>query len=105
MGRALAAQGHRPGTSTSGTKRMSAIDLAQKLPEQRPIRVYDADPVTDKRTLKPDATLAAQAKATELNDRFADRLWEDPDSADDHLQSGDRANGGCLARPVAPGTT
>ena len=73
-------------TSTWGTERMSAVDIAQKLLEQRPIRVYDVDDVTEKRRLNPDATLAAQAKATELNDRFSDWLWEDEQRGDGYLQ-------------------
>lgn len=73
-------------TSTWGTERMSAVDIAQKLLEQRPIRVYDVDEATEKRRLHPDATLAAQAKATELNDKFSDWLWEDEQRGDGYLQ-------------------
>ncbi|HYU84387.1 MAG TPA: SNF2-related protein, partial [Kribbellaceae bacterium] len=72
-------------TSTWGTERMSAVDIAKALLQQRPVRVYDVDPVTEKRTLNPDATLAAQTKATEINERFAEWLWEEPQRATEHL--------------------
>ncbi|MEJ3743140.1 SNF2-related protein [Actinomycetes bacterium KLBMP 9797] len=72
-------------TSTWGTERMSAVDIAENLLKQRPVRVYDVDPVTEKRILNPDASLAAQTKATEINERFAEWLWEQPQRANAHL--------------------
>ncbi|MFK3984483.1 hypothetical protein ACI2K4_29430 [Micromonospora sp. NPDC050397] len=72
-------------TSTWGTERRSAVDLAEDLLKQRPVRVYDVDPVTDKRRLNADATLAAQTKATEINERFSEWLWADPQRANAHL--------------------
>ncbi|NIL60077.1 hypothetical protein HCB18_27820 [Salinispora arenicola] len=49
------------------------------------MRVYDVDPVTEKRRLNADATLAAQTKATEINERFSDWLWGEPQRANAHL--------------------
>lgn len=67
-------------TSTWGTERAPSGVLAQRLLEQNPIRVTDE---TDdgKRVLNPTATVAAQQKADELNQRFAEWVWEDPDRA------------------------
>lgn len=67
-------------TSTWGTERAPSGALAQRLLEQNPIRVTDE---TDdgKRVLNPTATVAAQQKADELNQRFAEWVWEDPDRA------------------------
>ncbi|MFI7025142.1 hypothetical protein ACIBMZ_20735 [Micromonospora sp. NPDC049900] len=72
-------------TSTWGTERRSAVDIAEDLLKQRPVRVYDIDPVTEKRRLNADATLAAQTKATEINERFSEWLWADPKRANVHL--------------------
>ncbi|GIJ29997.1 hypothetical protein Vqi01_51590 [Micromonospora qiuiae] len=72
-------------TSTWGTERRSAVDIAEDLLKQRPVRVYDIDPVTEKRRLNADATLAAQTKATEINERFSDWLWGEPQRANAHL--------------------
>ncbi|MDG4784936.1 hypothetical protein O7626_03140 [Micromonospora sp. WMMD1102] len=72
-------------TSTWGTERRSAVDIAEDLLKQRPVRVYDVDPVTEKRRLNADATLAAQTKATEINERFSEWLWADPQRANAHL--------------------
>ncbi|MDG4793115.1 SNF2-related protein [Micromonospora sp. WMMD1082] len=72
-------------TSTWGTERRSAVDIAEDLLKQRPVRVYDVDPVTEKRRLNADATLAAQTKATEINERFSDWLWGEPQRANAHL--------------------
>ncbi len=77
-------RGTTAATSTWGTGRMSAVAIAQALLQQRPVRVYDLDPSTERRTLNPDATLAAQAKATEINERFAEWLWEEPQRATEH---------------------
>ena len=67
--------------STWGTSRYPAPQLAQALLEQRGIEVRDT--VTDangqdRSVLNADATLAAQEKAAELAERFADWAWEDP---------------------------
>jgi N12 class adenine-specific DNA methylase len=65
-------------TTRWGTHRSPAPDIAQNLLEQRPIRVYDTDPVDGSRTFNADATLAAQAKSAEMSDRFAEWVWEEP---------------------------
>ena len=65
-------------SSTFGTERASAIALAQALLEQRPIRVFDELP-NGGRVPNLTETLAAQEKAAELNERFADWIWEDPE--------------------------
>ena len=70
-----------PARSTWGTSRYPAPDLAQAVLEQRSIQVHDT--VTDaagnhRSVLNVDATMAAQEKAAELAERFADWAWEDP---------------------------
>jgi N12 class adenine-specific DNA methylase len=64
-------------TSTWGTDRYPAPQLAQAILEQRRIEVRDKT-IDDKTVLNPDATLAAQEKATELGERFSEWAWEDP---------------------------
>ncbi len=62
-------------TSTWGTPRYPAPDLAQAILEQRKIEVHDTVHTPDGGTrsvLNVDATLAAQEKATELATRFSD---------------------------------
>jgi N12 class adenine-specific DNA methylase/SAM-dependent methyltransferase len=67
-------------TTTFGTGRASAIHLAQSALEQRPVKVYD---VTEdgSRVLNLTDTVAAQEKLTDLNERFAEWVWADPDRA------------------------
>ena len=70
-----------PARSTWGTSRYPAPRLAQAVLEQRTIEVHDT--VTDaagqeRSVLNVDATVAAQEKAAELAERFADWAWEDP---------------------------
>ena len=70
--------------STWGTSRYPAPDLAQAILEQRSIQVHDT--ITDasgnhRSVLNADATLAAQEKAAELAERFADWAWQDPGRA------------------------
>jgi N12 class adenine-specific DNA methylase len=67
-------------TTTFGTGRVSAVSLAQSLLEQRVIKVYD-EPEPGLRIPNLTETVAAQEKAAELNERFADWVWEDPDRA------------------------
>lgn len=67
-------------STTYGTERASAISLAQALLEQRPIRVFD-ETEDGKRIPNLTETIAAQEKAGELNERFADWIWQDPDRA------------------------
>ncbi len=66
--------------STWGTPGMAGPDLAQRLLTKTPIRVFEE--VEDgKRALDAEATAAAQAKAAELEERYAAWVWEDPNRA------------------------
>ncbi len=69
-------------TSQWGTDRIDAIQLVRSVLEQKEIKVYDTDPVTEARTLNAEATLAAGEKAQALQDRFAEWVWEDPERSD-----------------------
>lgn len=68
-------------SSTWGTGRYPAPQLAQAILEQRSVEVRDSrddgPPV-----LNVDATLAAQEKAAELGERFSEWAWEDPARAE-----------------------
>ena len=64
-------------TSTWGTSRYPAPQLAQAVLEQRRIEVRDKIG-DDAWVLNLDDTLAAQEKAAELAGRFAEWAWEDP---------------------------
>ena len=67
-------------TTTYGTARASAVSLAQSLLEQRVIKIYDE--LDDGRRIPNlTETVAAQEKAAELNERFADWVWDDRDRA------------------------
>jgi N12 class adenine-specific DNA methylase len=67
-------------TTTFGTGRASAVSLAQSLLEQRVIKIYDE--LDDGRRIPNlTETVAAQEKAAELNERFADWVWDDPERA------------------------
>ena len=67
-------------TSTWGTGRYPAPQLAQAILEQRAITVHDTVQTGDgeRSVLNPDATLAAQEKAAEMGERFSEWVWEDP---------------------------
>ena len=70
-----------PAWSTWGTSRYPAPALAQAVLEQRAIEVHDTLTDADGRdraVLNVDATVAAQEKAAELAERFADWAWEKP---------------------------
>jgi N12 class adenine-specific DNA methylase len=69
-------------TSTWGTGRMPAPAIAQTILEQRTIQVFDEDD-NGSRVFNPEATVAAQEKATEMGDRFAEWAWEDPARAEE----------------------
>ena len=71
--------------STWGTVRYPAPQLAQAILEQRKIEVRDIvqTPDGERSVLNPDATLAAQEKAAELAERFAEWAWEDSARAGD----------------------
>ena len=64
-------------TSTWGTSRYPAPQLAQAVLEQRRIEVRDKIG-DDAWVLNMEDTLAAQEKAAELAERFAEWAWEDP---------------------------
>ena len=66
-------------TTRWGTPRYPAPDVAQALLEQRQIRISDED--DGKRVFNPTETLAAQEKAAELAERFAEWVWDDPQRA------------------------
>jgi hypothetical protein len=67
-------------SSTWGTGRYPAPQLAQAICEQRRIEVRDTirTPGGDRSIPNVDETLAAQAKATELADHFSAWAWQDP---------------------------
>ena len=67
-------------TSTWGTGRYPAPQLAQAILEQRAITVHDTvqTDAGERSVLNPDATLAAQEKAAEMGERFSEWAWEDP---------------------------
>ena len=64
-------------TSTWGTARYPAPQLAQAVLEQRRIEVRDKIG-DDAWVLNMDQTLAAQEKAAELTERFSEWAWENP---------------------------
>ena len=64
-------------TSTWGTNRYPAPQLAQAVLEQRRIEVRDKIG-DDAWVLNLDETLAAQGKGAELGERFAEWAWQDP---------------------------
>lgn len=70
-------------TNEFGTKRLAAGDIAEALMEQRPITVYDTveSDGRELRVLNPVETTGAQEKAADLQDRFAEWVWEDPERA------------------------
>ena len=67
-------------TSTYGTERMSAGEIVGALLEQRQVRVSD-EIEPGKRVLNLTETVAAQEKASEIGEKFADWIWSDPDRA------------------------
>lgn len=60
-----------------GTDRKSVGELMQAMLEQRPIKVTDT--IDGKSYPNLEATLAAQAKGAEIQERFSEWLWEDSD--------------------------
>ncbi|MGJ4077981.1 hypothetical protein [Corynebacterium macclintockiae] len=71
-------------TSEWGTDRRPAPDIAQALMEQKTLLVYDEVKDRDGRkrqVLNQVETVAAQEKAEQLQERFAEWVWEDPDRA------------------------
>jgi N12 class adenine-specific DNA methylase len=72
-------------SSTWGTERYPAPQLAQAICEQRKIEVRDLirTPDGDRSVPNIDATLAAQEKAAELSEHFTTWAWQDPARAQD----------------------
>ncbi len=68
-------------TTTYGTGRISAIDLAQAVLEQRQIRITD-ELEDGRRVLNLTETVSAQDKAAVLGEAFTDWIWQDPDRAE-----------------------
>ncbi|WP_420897631.1 helicase [Cryobacterium tagatosivorans] len=70
-------------TSEWGTKRRPATDIAQALMEQKPLIVRDDIEELGKKKSVVNAleTTAAQEKADNLQERFANWIWEDPERA------------------------
>lgn len=67
-------------TTRWGTGDYPAVEIAQALLEQTPIRVYHTD--TDgRRVANPEATAAALEKAEEMSARFSEWVWEKPQRA------------------------
>jgi hypothetical protein len=64
-------------TTQWGTRHCPAPEIAGHLLEQRPIRLTEDD-ADGKRVFSPARTIAAQEKATEMAERFAIWVWEDP---------------------------
>jgi len=68
-------------TSEWGTKRRCAPDLLEALAEQRPIIVNDTikEDGKERQVLNEVETAAANEKASALQERFAEWVWEDPE--------------------------
>lgn len=65
-----------------GTERMAAGDIFKKLLEQRRVQVTDPDPTDpegNRRVVNPTETTAAQEKASLMQERFSEWVWEDPE--------------------------
>lgn len=62
-----------------GTEKCPAPDIAENLLEQRKVLVHDT--IGTKQLLNGEATAEAQTKAEQLNTRFAEWCWEDPERA------------------------
>ena len=71
-------------TSEWGTKRRPATQIAQTVMEQKPIIVEDEyeEGGNKKKVLNALETTAAQEKADQLQERFGEWIWEDPERAE-----------------------
>jgi N12 class adenine-specific DNA methylase/predicted RNA methylase len=69
-------------TDTWGTPALAGSKIAEKLLRAEPIQIW-VEVEDGKRELDLEATEAAQRKAVELNERFAEWAWEDPQRATD----------------------
>ena len=67
-------------TSTYGTDHYDAFALLEASLTQRAVRVYIE--VDGRKVVDLQATLAAQAKQDELQDKFSQWLWQDPQRSD-----------------------
>lgn len=77
--------GSSAASTTWGTGRRDAFDLVESLLNGRAISVTDEIDTPEggtRRVRNATETIAAQAKADEIKDRFATWVWEDPDRAD-----------------------
>ncbi|RIJ78008.1 helicase [Nakamurella silvestris] len=63
-------------TNEWGTERLPAHKILHRILEQRPITV--TDDIDGKRVVNDTDTAAAREKASLMQDRFADWVWEDP---------------------------
>ncbi|MFI5736069.1 helicase-related protein [Kribbella sp. NPDC051587] len=66
-------------TTEWGTTRYPAGKLAQHVLRQSQIRVVDV--IDEREVFNPVETEAAQEKANQLNERFSEWVWEDPERA------------------------
>lgn len=68
--------------NTWGTERMSALEILDRLYSNAPIQVKDVtglkDDGTPIYTVNQEETLAAQGKAEQIANEFADWIWKDP---------------------------
>lgn len=72
-------------TSTWGTERLNALEIATRLMQQQEIVVRDEIEHPDgaiSRVINPEETDAAGEKAAALRDRFAEWVWADPERTD-----------------------
>lgn len=69
-------------TSTWGTSRRNAAEIAQHILEQREFMIKDTVGRNPRReVVNLDAIMAATEKAVEMRERFADWVWEDAERA------------------------
>ena len=104
-------------TQVWGTEDKDAVSLAACLLEQRPVKVSpersdrdeSAREKQQKRLQAAAATVTARAKADELNRRFGEWLWEDPERTADLVQTYNERFNSLVprsydgARPTLPG--
>lgn len=71
-------------TETWGTEQKPAHELIKSILNQTPIKVERDIEMGDKtqKVVDPEATAAAVAKAEEIQERFAEWVWEDPERSE-----------------------